>query len=217
MYDFINRFAESDDPAIQQSLAPILGNNVRGRISAYPGDRQAAIASLFRENLKAAGNFKYTLTAPVSKPLADRPLFMLAYGTKSYAGLTTFRRIERKAMSSYAVVRERAKQRAEESRTGQPRLLEADEETAKREFEQGLYLVRQDARDFITEVVLARSPSRAFVQVSAAVMARFPLTEPDVKAICVELARAGLIDESWKKRSRRARGPNSDDQIRIAR
>lgn len=215
MYDFINRFAESDDPAIQQSLAPILGTNVRARISARPGGRQSAIASLFRENLKAAGDFKYTLTAPVSKPLADRPLFMLAYGTKSYAGLKAFRSIERKAMSAYAAVRARAKQKAEEGRTGQPSLFETDGEVAKREFEHGLELVRQDARNFITEVVLARSPSRAFVQVAAAVMARLPLTESDVKAICVELARADIIDASWKERSKSARGPSLDDQIRL--
>lgn len=217
MYDFINRFVESDDPTIQQSLVPILGENIRTRIAANPSDRQDAIAGLFRENLKRAGGFKYTLTAPVSRPLADRPLFMMAYGTKSYKGLEAFRRVERKAMSSYAAIRARAKQKAEEDRTRQPFLFEANEAKAKREFKDGLELVRRDAREFLQEVIFARAQGRAFNQVAAAIMARFPLTEPDVKSLCVDLANAGFLEATWKERSARARGPNEQDDLQVRR
>ncbi|MEQ8404805.1 MAG: three-Cys-motif partner protein TcmP [Oceanicaulis sp.] len=217
MYDFINRFVESDDPAIQDSLVPILGENVRERISASPAGRQEAISGLFRENLRHSGGFRYTLTAPVSKPLADRPLFMLAYGTKSYSGLETFRKIERRAMSAYAAVRARAKEKAQEERSGQPSLFVTDDSEAKREFEEGLDLVRSDAAEFLREVVFARSPERSFKQVAAALMARLPLTKTDAKAICVELANGGFLEPTWKERSPRARGPNEDDKLRVRR
>jgi three-Cys-motif partner protein len=83
MYDFINRFAYSDDESIIASLAPILGGlDWPNRLdSTLP--RGLAVESLFRETLKSVGNFNYVVSTRIDKTTAERPHFFIAYGTKS--------------------------------------------------------------------------------------------------------------------------------------
>lgn len=71
---------------------------------------------LFRETLKAAGEFTYVVSTKIDKNTADRPHFFLAYGTKSRAGLKAFLQTEYDALKSHARNRANAKEKRNEER-----------------------------------------------------------------------------------------------------
>jgi three-Cys-motif partner protein len=87
MYDFVNRFASSDDPEIIASLDPILGGTGwRSRLDkTLP--RGLAVEKLFRETLKSTGNFDFVISTKIDKATAERPHFFITYGTKSPDGM----------------------------------------------------------------------------------------------------------------------------------
>jgi three-Cys-motif partner protein len=91
MYEFVNRFAYSDDEDIISSLDPILGGpGWRNRLDpSLP--RGPAVEKLFRETLKSAGDFDFVISTKIDKATAERPHFFITYGTKSPDGLKTFR------------------------------------------------------------------------------------------------------------------------------
>jgi hypothetical protein len=106
MYDFVNRFAQSDDEATIASLNPILGGPGWRKRLDPDLPRGPAVEKLFRDTLKAEGNVDFVVSTKIDKSTAERPHFFLAYGTKSPDGLKTFRQIE------YAALREHEKNRA---------------------------------------------------------------------------------------------------------
>jgi three-Cys-motif partner protein len=75
MYEFINRFAHSDDESIIASLNPILGGSGwRDRLDGTL-PRGLAVEKLFRETLKSAGNFDFVVSTRIDKATAERPHF----------------------------------------------------------------------------------------------------------------------------------------------
>ena len=68
--------------------------------------RGPAVEKLFRDTLKAEGNFDFVISTKIDKMTAERPHFFIAYGTKSLDGLKTFRQTE------YDALREHEKNRA---------------------------------------------------------------------------------------------------------
>jgi three-Cys-motif partner protein len=82
MYDFVNRFANSDDQDTIDSLNPILGGpGWRDRLDPRLS-RGLAVEKLFRGALKSAGKFSFVVSTKIDKSTADRPHFFIAYGTK---------------------------------------------------------------------------------------------------------------------------------------
>ena len=91
MYDFINRAASMRDAKTIASLDPILGGpDWEERLdSNLPRGR--AVEKLFRNTLKQTGDFNFMVSTKIDRSTADRPLFFIAYGTKSRDGLKAFR------------------------------------------------------------------------------------------------------------------------------
>jgi three-Cys-motif partner protein len=106
MYEFINRFAHSDDADTVASLNPMLGGpGWRDRLDPTLL-RGAAVEKLFRETLKSVGNFEFAISTKIDKSTAECPHFFITYGTKSREGLKAFRETE------YAALRVHVKDRA---------------------------------------------------------------------------------------------------------
>jgi three-Cys-motif partner protein len=98
MYEFVNRFAYSDDEDTVASLNPILGGpGWRDRLDPNL-PRGLAVEQLFRETLKSTGNFDFVVSTKIEKSTAERPHFFITYGTKSPDGLKTFRQTEYDAL-----------------------------------------------------------------------------------------------------------------------
>lgn len=205
MYDFINRFVHSEDAEIIASLNPILGGpGWRDRLDkSLP--KGMAVEKLFRATLRTAGNFEFVVSTKIDRATADRPHFVIAYGTKDYAGLKAFRQIEYDALRVHAKNRANAKERKRESKTGVADLFaQHDAQMHESEIDE---IVAQASVNASHEVLslLAGAGSVPFIKISAEIMQTHPLRETNVKDLLVELARAGKIENTWGGGTRKPR------------
>lgn len=123
MYDFVNRFASSDDAATIASLDPILGGpGWRDRLDPRLA-RGLAVERLFRETLKACGNFDFVISTKIDKVTAERPHFFIAYGTKHPDGLKTFRQTEYEALREHVKTRVGAQEKRREQQSSMTDLV----------------------------------------------------------------------------------------------
>ena len=94
MYAFVRRFVHSEDEDTITSLNPILGGaGWRNRLDPSL-DRGHATEKLFRETLKAIGDFEFVISTKIDKATTEQPHFFIAYGTKSLEGVKAFRQTE---------------------------------------------------------------------------------------------------------------------------
>jgi three-Cys-motif partner protein len=197
MYDFVNRAAAMSDAKTVASLDPIMGGP--GWKSRLTGDLPPGqeIERTFREVLKAAGCFKHVLSTRIDKATADRPHFFLAYGTRKDAGLKAFREVEHVALRGHERLRAKAKQEKRQSRTGQNELF-GPEESAEQSFEEIANANYESAKTWIVSFLEKRGHSIPFGVLILHVLELFVVRETDIKDICVELAKGGKIENTWK-------------------
>ena len=213
MFDFINRFASSDDEDTIASLEPILGGrNWRDRLDPSLA-RGLAVEKLFRESLKAAGNFDFVVSTKIDKATVDRPHFFIAYGTKSPDGLKAFRQIEYDALREHAKSRVYARDRHQAQRSGSLSLF-TDHEAAVREATIDEIVDEQKIKASVDLIdTLNRYGAFPFSRVVAGLLQAYMLRETNVKDICVALAREGRIEMTWGGGGRK---PKAGDVIRLA-
>lgn len=213
MYDFINRFVYSDDPDIVESMNPILGGpGWPTRLDASL-PRGLAVENLFRETLKATGRFEFVVSTKIDKATSERPHFFIAYGTKSADGLKTFRQTEYDALRKHAKNRATAIERKRERRTNVVDMF-ADYEAEVKEATIDEIVADQKslAKNQLLEVLTDGSPIR-FSSVVTALLEPFMLRETNVKDLCVELAKAGKIENTWGNGNRK---PQDESAIKLA-
>jgi three-Cys-motif partner protein len=212
MFDHISRFSADDRPEIKRSFDPILGGP--GWRTRFDPNFPVGIAAenLFRENLRAAGDFSYLVSTRIDKATSDRPQFSIIYGTKDVAGLKAFRDAEYAAQRKHAGDRVRAKDRRAVELTGQLNFL-LDHEAGRQEASIDDQVAEQVslARTKLLEI-LERESSLRFSKVVAKLIEPFRLRATDVKNICVGMAAEGLIENTW---GRSPRKPRDDDVIML--
>lgn len=211
MYSFVSRFVETEDEDIVESLNPILGGpGWQNRLdrSLPIGE---AVLKLFRDTLRTIGNFEFVVATKIDKATEDRPHFFMAYGTKAYPGLKTFRDIEHKALRAHAVSRVSAKGRKQEAKSGLKDLF-SDHEAQVRE-DAVDEVANADMRKAVPVVLemIAHNSSLKFRQIAARLMETFMLREPNVKDIIVKLAQDGKIENTWGGGNRK---PQETDDIK---
>jgi three-Cys-motif partner protein len=205
MYEFINRFAYSGDDDIIASMAPILGGpNWPDRLDASL-PRGLAVEKLFRETLKSVGNFDFVISTKIDKATTERPHFFITYGTKNPKGLIAFRQIKYDALRQHAKNRVSAKEKQREEQTGisdmfagyQSDVQEAtiDEIVSEQKGLASKYLMEN----------LLQCGSLPFSGAVVLVLQAYMLRETNVKDICVELAKAGQIENTWGGGNRKPR------------
>lgn len=196
MYDFVNRFAASGDESIIASLDPILGGpGWRNRLDKSIS-RGLAVEKLFRETLKSAGNFDFVISAKIDK-IAERPHFFIAYGTKSPEGLKAFRDIEYKALREHAKNRANVKETRREERSNISDLFAGHQaEVQQATIDEIVAEQKTLALNDLMAMLLQRGPSQ-FSDVVARLIQTYMLRETDIKDICVDLAKAGEIENTW--------------------
>jgi three-Cys-motif partner protein len=212
MYEFVNRFARSDDEAIIASLDPILGGpGWHDRLDpSLP--RGPALEKLFRDTLKSAGNFDFVISTKIDKATAERPHFFLAYGTKSPAGLITFRQIEYDALREHERNRANAKERQREERSNMVDLFSGHQAGIQETtIEEIVHEQKALASTDLIQTLALNGPLR-FSGVVARLLQTYMLREPNVKDICVDLAKASRIANTWGARHRK---PHKDCMITL--
>lgn len=212
MYDFVNRAASMSDAKTVSSLDPILGGPEWEARLDRNLPRGRAVEKLFRDNLALAGNFQFVVSTKIDRPTADRPHFFIAYGTKSREGLKAFREIEYDALKVNARDRASAKERKREGRSGIANLFsdfEADvqETTIDEIVDEQKALASQETLRIVRE----RGP-QSFSNAWETILRAHMLRVTNVKDICVDLAKMGLIENTWGGGNRK---PQDQDTIKL--
>ncbi|MDI4238842.1 three-Cys-motif partner protein TcmP [Bradyrhizobium sp. Arg237L] len=205
MYDFINRFAYSADTEIINSMAPILGGqNWPDRLDPdLP--RGLAVEKLFRETLKASGDFKFVVSTKIDKATAERPHFFIVYGTKSADGLKVFRQTEYDALRKHAKNRANAMEKQREQRLNVADLFAGYEaEMQEATVDEIVAEQKSLATNRLIETLAARG-QLVFSDVASKLLEQFMLRETNIKDICVDLAKAGRIENTWGSGNRKPR------------
>lgn len=211
MYEFINRFVYSDDPAIVASLDPILGGPGWSNRLDPSLPRGAAVEKLFRESVSAALGLPIVVSTRIDKATAERPHFFITYGTKSPEGLIAFRDTEYAALREHARDRARAneRKRAEKTRTDD---LFSNHHVQIREA--GIDTIVEEQKNKARKqllVELARG-SMKFSDVLDNLLKSFMVRETNVKDICVALAKEGVVEHNWGGGNRK---PHDSSVIRL--
>jgi three-Cys-motif partner protein len=212
MYDFVNRAASMSDAKTIASLDPILGGpNWEQRLDPNL-PRGRAIEKLFRDTLRGAGDFEFVVSTKIDRSTVDRPHFFIAYGTKSDDGLKTFRETEYAALRVHARGRADAKARKREEKTGIGDLfanMEADvqELSIDEIVDEHKALAAEDLL-----VLLKEFGPMKFSRVWALLLEPYMLRVTNVKDICVTLANAGKLKNSWGGGNRK---PRDEDLIQL--
>jgi three-Cys-motif partner protein len=157
MYDFINRFLSFQSVSNEESLDRCFGTDDWRSIPDSP-DREAALVSLYAEQVRATGNFRYATYTRVLKPLHDRAYFHLVYATRNPKGIEEFREVGKKAAKEQETVRERRQREHRESRSGQIEIDYASD-LPSRSFRDEREQQRQKAEDKVLDL-LADGPVR---------------------------------------------------------
>ena len=212
MYDHVNRFASSEDEQTIASLSPILGGpDWRERLDTT-ARRGLAVEKLFRGTLKSVGSFSFVISTKIDKATADRPYFFIIYGTKSLAGLKEFRQTEYNALRQHARARAGARERRRAERLNVDDLFASHEAEVQEATIDEIVgeQIRLASADLIES--LQTHKSARFSNVVAAVLEAYMLRETNVKDICVNLAKAGEIGNTWGGGNRK---PRDDTIIRL--
>lgn len=212
MYEFVNRFAASDDQNIIASLDPILGGPGWRRKLDPDLPRGPAVEKLFRETLKSAGNFDFVVSTKIDKSTVERPHFFIAYATKSDNGLKVFRQTEYEALREHVKNRANAKERQREYKTRTTDMFSAYEvEAQQATLDEIVDEQKILAASSLPTLLQTTGPLR-FSRVVAEYLQTYMLRETNVKDICVDLAKAGVIENTWGGGNRK---PRETDIIRI--
>jgi three-Cys-motif partner protein len=209
MYAFVHRFVHSDDESTITSLEPILGGpGWRDRLDPNL-DRGPATEKLFRASLKAAGNFEFVVSTKIDKATTDRPHFFIAYGTKSIEGLKAFRETEYAALREHEKNRANAKEKKREERSNTMDMFagyqaKVQEATIDEIVEEQMTLASAELL-----AVLSKAKALPFPTVLACLLQPYMLRETNVKDICIALAKAGKIENTWGAGNRKPRDGNT--------
>ena len=212
MYEFVNRFVQSDDEETITSFDPIFGGTGwRDRLD-HSLPRGRAVEALFRETLKLVGRFDFVISTKIDKTTADRPHFFIIYATKSLEGLKAFRETEYDALRAHVKNRANAKERQREERSDTPDLFQGHHAVVEEALVDEIVAEQKLEASVALMAALRLSKATKFSQILASLLQVYMLRETNVKDICVELARRGNIENTWGSGTRK---PKQHDLIRI--
>jgi hypothetical protein len=208
MYAFVSRFVHSGQEDTIASLDPILGGpGWHDRLDANL-DRGPAVEKLFRETLKSVGNFDFVISTKIDKATTERPHFFITYGTKSLEGLKVFRLTEYDALREHEKNRANSKERMREERSNTADLFAGHQANVQ---EETIDEIVEDQKVLASAGLMSSlktSGPCAFSSVLVKLLQAHMLRETNIKDICVDLAKAGKIENSWGAGSRKPRDAN---------
>lgn len=214
MYDFVSRFTASSDPKTLASFDGILGEGWQQRLDpSLP--REETLMQLFREQFRKAGKFSYVLSTPIEK-ISDRTHFHIVYGTRSAEGLAAYRDVEHAALRDHGMRRASAREAIRENKTGQSDMFGAESVASLAEMSADAQFasIKVQAKEWLREQ-LPNCP-KSFSEIWPQMLDRFMVRKTDAKDICVELAKAGEIKNTWRMNGSRRHKPGDADQIERA-
>jgi len=210
MFDFINRAASIDDPAIISGLDELIPYGywraklteaerlANGRLNS--SERKAILVGAFTESLARLGNYRYVAETTILRPLKDRPLYCLCYATRNQHGIEVFRDCQVKALTEQARARAASKMRHAATTTGQGEFFESLYETGPDELTAFLESERQQAKKTLLELTPKTPAFIRYETLWPEVLLRHIVRLTDVNKICAQLRVDGkLLFPDWEK------------------
>jgi hypothetical protein len=174
--------------------------------------RGLAVEKLFRETLKSAGNFDFVISTKIDKATVERPHFFIAYATKSADGLKTFRQTEYDALREHAKNRANAIEKKREQRLNATDMFAGHQaQVQEATIDEIVAEQKTLASNRLIETLAQHGPLK-FSRIVAGLLQPYMLRETNVKDICVDLARAGKIENTWGDGNRK---PRYEDMIKL--
>ena len=218
MFEFVNRAASINDPAIIDGLNELMPHgDWKGEIAALeaaaPKARVTILANAFRETLRTIGKYGYVAEVPVLRPLKDRVLYWLFYGTRHTKGIEVFRGCHLKTEREQSAVRQEKKRSHEASKSNQDLLFPADVPLGPDETESLLSAERDAAQATLLKMAPSAIGSVTYGDLWPRVLEKHVVTLPDLNKIANDLRKSGRLQfPDWEARKR-----SPSDAYRIAR
>lgn len=185
MFDHINRFLDAPEP--EMSFDDLFGGPGWRSAIQESARREDAIVTLYRERMKTSGQFQFTTSTRIKKPLSERSYFYLVYGTRHPDGLLEFRKVEEKEVAEQERVRLDAQQLDRMDRSGQSELFGSQDLA-----DSGPLSFQDERRDGLRRALdsllrlLNQAPEMDY-RVARAAMLEFPLVwERDIQQLVLE-------------------------------
>jgi len=213
MFEFINRAASIDDPAIVVGLNELIPyGNWRAKLSEAErlsegklnsNDRKGILVGAFTESLARIGNYSYVAETTILRPLKDRPLYCLCYATRNRRGIEVFRDCQVKALSEQAKARATGKMKHATLSTGQGEFFESLYEMGPNELTSFLDSERQQAKKTLLELAPQAPQLVRYETLWPHVLLRHVVRLPDVNKIAAQLRTdEKLFFPDWQKGKR---------------
>jgi hypothetical protein len=160
---------------------------------------------LFRETLKAVGNFEFVVSTKIDKATTERPHFFITYGTKSLEGLKVFRQTEYDALRHHEKNRANAKERIREELTNTLDMFAGHQAQVQEATIDEIVTEQMQMASNDLLATLAKKGPCVFSSLLVGFLQAYMLRETNVKDVCVALAKAGKIENTWGSGNRKPR------------
>jgi len=221
MFDFINRFATMEQPAIKTGLDALMPSaDWRQRIGdldadpAEPGanPRKNVLVTAICDAIGRFGKYPHVLETPVLYPTKDRTFYSLIYATRSAKGIEVFRECQHDALKAQDLVRDQLKsvKRAEATQMSD---LFAGTPTGNEFAARWMAQQEADARTMLLEMIPPAPASIKYGDVWPAVLAKHGVRRRRLARMAAELTGAGQLRFlGWAPRKQ-----VPDDEYRVQR
>lgn len=209
MFDFINRAASMGEHVTRGLDELMPASNWQQRLRdteaalghyGLSGDaRKEVLVGAFGDSLKQIGGYDYVAELTVLRPLKDRPLYCLVYGSRHESGIEVFRDCQMKALTTQAEIRAAGKVKATEVKSGQNELFESMLDMAPDKTEAMLAAAKTNARALVLELTPQAPGFVHYKKLWASVLAKHSVRRPDVNKICAAMRDSGeLLFPDWE-------------------
>ncbi|WP_164513072.1 three-Cys-motif partner protein TcmP [Caulobacter vibrioides] len=220
MFDFINRAASIQNSGVAASLDElILDPTWRARLEARPlhvteaDHRKTVLVDAFSRTLAQLGQYTHVAETTVLRPLKDRPLYSLVYGTRNSKGIEVFRSSQIKALGQQDRIRGLTKLSATAAASDQTEMFGSLSEMAPDPSVAFLAEEERRAGQLLQDLVPAAPGSVRWPDLWPRIMERHVVTKTQVKQIANDLRRGGILTVlDWGPKQRTV-----DDHNRIQR
>jgi three-Cys-motif partner protein len=212
MFEFINRAASMTVPVVIQGLDELMpGSKWQQRLSEAEAefgqdglsmdDRKDVLVGAFSESLKQISGYPYVAELTVLRPLTDRSLYCLVYGSRHETGISLFRDCQMATLKTQAAMRAEGKVRNKADRSGQSEMFESLLDMAPDKTEAMLEREKRRAADMIRALVFKAPASISYRTLWATVLSKHAVRRKDVNGICAAMRKSGeLLFPDWEPR-----------------
>lgn len=207
MFDFINRFALSEEPSIAAQLDRLIpGRDWRSRIRAVDqrrdegqghvasDARKAALVDEFKQALSEVGRYRFVADVDVLRPTKDRTLYFLVYATRRPPGIEEFRECHVRSLQLQSEVRGRRKLEGLSERTKQFELLASTNDMGPDRSSVSLRAEEDRARTLMRELAPAAPATMLWGALWPVILSRCVIRLTDLKRLANDDRKAGFLE-----------------------